>query len=297
MLVSRKVLITGIDGFTGIYLERALIEKGYDVFGTVLKNAKGMRHLLCDMRKQEEVTEVIKAIRPDYIFHFAGISFVGEQNRSLIYDVNVVGTEILLKAIGDCNLKPRKVIIPSSATVYGNQNSSILDETMCPHPTNHYGFSKLAVEHLCSSYYSDINILVTRPFNYIGPFQSRNFIIPKIISHYKNREKYIELGNVDVAREFNHVIDVVNIYELLMLSEAKSTVVNICSGTAIELMEIFDILTRYVGYKIEIIVNNELVRRNEIKVLKGSTDRLSRFIDYQFEKNIDSSILELLNSN
>lgn len=293
VLVFNKVLITGIDGFTGIHLERLLLEKGYDVFGTVIQNKNNKHHFVCDIRKQEEIINVIESVKPDYIFHFAGISFVGEQNRSVIYDVNVIGTENLLKAIIKCKLKPRKVIIPSSATVYGNQNNSILDETMCPKPTNHYGYSKLILEQMCSTFFSSINIIITRPFNYTGPYQTENFLIPKIISHYKKKENTIELGNVNIAREFNHVSDIANIYLLLMLSKTNSIVVNICSGNAIYLLDIIDILNRFVGNKIEIVIKKELVRSNEINILKGSTNRLKSLINYNFEKNIENTLIEM----
>ena len=296
-LVTRRVLITGVDGFTGIHLERLLCLKGFDVYGTVHNSKASKRHFACDITRQQDITNIIDLVRPDFIFHLAGIAFVGEQNSSAIYNVNILGTENLLNAIVKCEYNPLKVIIPSSASVYGNQNDSILDEMMCPKPTSHYGYSKLAVEHLCSTYFSDINIVITRPFNYTGPHQKENFLIPKIVNHYKNRQNKIRLGNINVAREFNHVNDVVNIYMKLMLSTVKSTVVNVCSGNATYLLEIVDILNKYAGYKMEILVDKKLVRLNEIEILRGSTTRLESLIDYSFKNNIENILYEMYNDD
>lgn len=292
-LASKKILITGIDGFTGIHLEHLLFEKGYSVFGTVLLNTNNNRHLKCDLRNPDEINVVIESIKPDYIFHLAGISFVGEQNKSLIYDVNVIGTENLLNAILKAKLNPQKIIVASSATVYGNQNKSVLDETMCPKPVNHYGYSKLAMEHLVETYFTKLNILITRPFNYTGPHQAEHFLIPKIIKHFKERKEFIELGNTNVAREFNHVSDVSNLYYKLMLSNTNSTVVNLCSGRAIYLLDIIECLNKLAGYKIRIKTNPELVRNNEIVILKGSIEKLNSIILNDFRKSIEETLSEL----
>ena len=292
-LVSKKVLITGIDGFTGIHLEKLLIEKGYAVFGTVLLNTNNNRHLKCDLTKPNEINAVIEKVKPDYIFHLAGVSFVGEQNKSLIYDVNVIGTENLLNAILKAKLHPQKIIIASSATVYGNQKKSVLDEKMCPKPVNHYGYSKLIMEHLVETYFTKLNILITRPFNYTGPHQAEHFLIPKIIKHFKERKEFIELGNTNVAREFNHVIDVSNLYFKLMLSNTNSTVVNLCTGRAIYLLDIIECLNKLAGYKIKIKTNPELVRNNEIVILKGSIEKLNSIILNDFKKSIEETLSEL----
>lgn len=296
-LVSKKVLITGIDGFTGIHLEKLLIEKGYDVFGTVLLNSHNKNLLKCDLTKFNEIVGVIEKVQPKFIFHLAGISFVGEQNKSLIYDVNVLGTENLLEAVLKCNLKPQKIIVASSATVYGNQNESVLDETMCPSPVNHYGYSKLSMEHLVTTYFSQLDIIITRPFNYTGPKQEEHFLIPKLIKHFKERKESIELGNINVAREFNHVSDISNLYYLLMKSKANQTIVNLCSGKAVYILDIIDYLNKLAGYSIVIKTNPEFVRNNEIEILKGSTEKLNTLIKYDFQKNFKDLLSELYFNN
>ena len=178
-----NVLITGIDGFTGKHLEAFLNAKGYNVFGTVIEESKNENYLKCDIRNKEEVDIVISKVKPDYIFHLAAISFVGETDKSMIYDVNVLGTQNILDSVLLFEIEPKKIIIASSATVYGNQDENTLDETMCPKPVNHYGYSKLAMEHLATTYFNKLDIIITRPFNYTGIGHSKNFVIPKIIGN------------------------------------------------------------------------------------------------------------------
>lgn len=291
--VFNNILITGIDGFTGQYLEKQLTEEGYNVFGTTINSNKNKKHFCCDIRNYDEIANVINTTRPNFIFHLAGISFVGEKNRTLIYDVNVIGTENLLEAVLNENLTPEKIIIASSATVYGNQNNAVLDETMCPKPLNHYGYSKLIMEHLVATYFQKLNIIITRPFNYTGPLQDEIFLIPKIVSHFKRKEKTIELGNIHVAREFNHISDISELYIKLMKCSTTSSIVNLCSGKPIYLNEIIEILNKITGYLITVKINESFVRKNEVPLLIGSTNKLKSIIDYEFKMEIEDTLKDI----
>lgn len=287
---SKKVLITGIDSFTGKYLEKELSLLGYIVYGTVLNQDEEQNHLPCDIRNLGDIQNVITKTTPDYVFHLAAISFVGETDHSLIYDVNVLGTQNLLEALILNNINPSKVILASSATVYGVQHSNILDESMCPNPVNHYGISKLAMEKIVHTYYDRLNIIVTRPFNYTGPGQDDHFLIPKIIKHYREHQPSIELGNLDVSREFNDIRFVVDTYIKLMLSQASSETVNICTGRDIALLEIIELMNRISGYHIEIKVNSDLIRDNEIKRLAGSSKKLFSIIGSDIAHTIEDTL-------
>lgn len=276
-----NVLITGIDGFTGSHLESFLLTKGFDVYGTVIEESHKANHLKCDIRNKEEVDTIINRVKPEFVFHLAAISFVGETDTSLIYDVNVQGTKNLLDSLSKLPFSPQKIIIASSATVYGNQESAILDESMIPNPVNDYGHSKLAMEHMVETYFQKLNIIITRPFNYTGPHHSKNFIIPKIVSHFSNNETSIELGNINVSREFNDIRTVIDMYYKLMLSSVKSEIVNLCTGNVISLKEVIEQMQQLAGYTIEIKVNPAFVRQNEIPVLKGSVSKLNSLISVE----------------
>ena len=273
-----KVLITGINGFTGVHLEAYLSGKGFDVYGTVIDTSKQAKHFQCDIREKDQVDHVISSVRPDYVIHIAAISFVGESDASLMYEVNVLGTENLLKSLLKHEVRPKKVIVASSATVYGNQNKKVLDESLCPKPVNHYGISKLAMEHMAANYFESFDIMITRPFNYTGIGQEAHFLIPKIVSHFKEGKKVIELGNIHVAREFNAVDYVTEVYHKLLLSDVRSEVVNLSSNKPIKLLDVIEMMQEIAGYDIEVKINPKFVRDNEIDSLAGSTEKLTTTI-------------------
>jgi len=287
---QNRVLITGINGFTGIHLERYLLEKGFDVYGTVIGTPLNRKHFQCDITRVEQVDTIIAELRPDYLIHIAGISFPGEKNASLIYDVNVIGTENVIRSLINHKVTPKKVIIASSATVYGNQGEEILDESMCPKPVNHYGCSKLAMEHISAHYFDKLNIIITRPFNYTGIGQEKHFLIPKIVSHYKEGKKEIELGNLNVAREFNDIDYIIGNYYKLLISEAKSITVNLSSNHPVKLLDVIDMMNTIAGYTIEVKVNPLFVRENEIPSLSGSTKLLETFIELENKDTLHKTL-------
>jgi GDP-6-deoxy-D-talose 4-dehydrogenase len=295
--VFKKVLITGIDGFTGKYLEKFLISKGYDVYGTVfIDNILNKKHFQCDIRNKTEINSVIKMVSPDFILHFAAISFVEEKNKSLMYDVNVFGTQNLLECIVENNLNPEKIIVVSSAAVYGNQSTNILSEELFPNPINHYGYSKYVAERITSTFFSKLKIITVRPFNYTGIKQSKKFLIPKIVSHFAENLSSINLGNINVSREFNYISDIANSYLELLNCHSDSILVNICSKKSTNINYIINYLNSLAGYKINVKIDNDLIRNNEINDLKGSNVLLKSLIDYRFKYSIEQTLSEMFNN-
>ncbi len=275
---SKKVLITGIDSFTGRHLEPYLKSKGFEVYGTVLERNSCENHFVCDIRKKNDILKIIKKTRADFIIHLAGISYVGNEDIRLLFDINLFGCVNLLDAVCEAKLIPKKIILPSSAVVYGNQHSEILDEEMCPNPINPYANSKNAMENAAKGYFKEFPVVITRPFNYIGKYQNENFVVPKIIKHYKEKKREIELGNIDVKREFNDIRFVVDAYYHLMIEPVHSQIVNICTSKGISLSQILEIMNRLSGYEIDVKVNPKFVRKNEIKSLVGSNKKLFEII-------------------
>ncbi|WP_224485302.1 GDP-mannose 4,6-dehydratase [Robertkochia aurantiaca] len=285
-----KVFITGITGFTGVYLEAKLKQLGFEVFGTTLSNPNSNNHIKCDILDEDSLLTTLKDVRPDYIFHLAAISFVASEDQDLIYRVNIFGSINLLNAVDSLDYIPAKIIIASSAAIYGRRSGS-LDEKMCPLPVNHYGNSKLVMENMVRHYFDTQNIIIVRPFNYTGIGQDEKFLIPKIVSHYKRRERNIELGNIDVYREFNDIAYVIDCYIQLMNSTVSSEIVNVSSNNAINIKEILQEMNKIAGHEINVKVNPSFVRKNEIEILKGSTDKL---YDLLGEKIKPIPLIELL---
>ena len=283
MLKTKKhpgsVLITGADGFTGKYLTAHLLDNGFSVHA-----------LASDLLDNDSLVQELEQVSPDYVIHLAAISFVAEKNSEKIYQVNVLGTELLLKSLAKLKNKPKKIILASSAAVYGNQDCNVLDEGLCPRPVSHYAFSKLNMELLSATFANRLDILNVRLFNYTGIGQDDIFIIPKLVAAFKRGDKYIELGNIDVKREFNDVRDVCEIYTQLLTSPKGIGVVNICSSRSISLSHVIKTLNNLSGYEIDVRLNQEFVRENEVWDLSGSITNLSSLIDLNFHYSIEETL-------
>jgi nucleoside-diphosphate-sugar epimerase len=116
---------------------------------------------------------------------------------------------------------------------------------------------------------------MVRPFNYTGVGQSLNFLIPKIVDHFRRRAPLLELGNLDVVRDFSDVRSVVHRYRLLLESNSRGDVFNVCSGQGYSLFEILQIMREVSGHNPEIKVNPAFVRVNEVHRLVGSDKKLN----------------------
>lgn len=290
----KKVLITGVDSFTGIHLSSNLEKFGFDVYGTSLFESSEKKYQ-CDITIQDDIKKVLENVKPDYLIHLSGVSFAAHGDNLDFYKVNTIGTTNILDTLIELGQKPSKVILASSATVYGNLGLTVLEESLCPKPANHYGASKYAMECLASSYFDKLSIIITRPFNYTGVGQTEYFLIPKIIKHYKERKETIELGNLDVSREFNDVSFVCDIYNQLLKSDINSEVVNICSGFGIKLLDVIEMMNEIAGYKIKVHVNPDFVRRDEIKTLTGSTKKLFDIIGEVKQKEFQEILRTMYN--
>ena len=291
----KKVLITGIDGFTGSHLAAALKQQGLEVVGlSGVRGDPSVSIFKCDLLDSVHLNHLIKEIKPDYVVHLAGIAFVGHGNNEDFYRVNVIGTMNLLEALCQPELHLTKVMVASSANIYGMPNIEVIDETVAPAPVNHYATSKLAMECMVRTMFTRLPIVITRPFNYTGVGQNEQFLIPKIIEHFKRGEKVIELGNLDVSRDFSDVRDVVASYIALLMSKAESTAVNICTGNATSLRQIITKTEELAGYAIEIRVNPSFVRVNEIMCLRGDNNYLKQLTGKTLSLPIEQTLQWML---
>lgn len=275
-----KLLLTGADGFTGRHFKNTAIDAGYDVIP-----------LQSDLLDSIAVKKEVLDVQPDLVAHLAAISFVAHGDAEAIYKVNIVGTRNLLSALSLLDKTPKAVLIASSANVYGNASCEVLDESTPVSPANDYGVSKAAMEQLVNLWMGSLPIIISRPFNYTGAGQDPKFLIPKIVGHFVRKESVIELGNVDVERDFSDVRVVCSIYQkLLETPNAVGKTFNICSGVTHSLKDIISIMERIAGYQIEIRVNPEFVRPNEIKRLVGDNSYLHDVIGVQTYPEIEQTL-------
>jgi len=277
-----RVLVTGLRGFTGRYMADVLTRRGYVVHGTLASSEsaapRGAREHVADLLDPQALLKVVEEVQPNHVLHLAAIAFVAHGNVDAIYRTNVVGTRNLLQAVataGSTNL--RSVILASSANVYGNAVVNPIDEGVSPQPANDYAVSKLAMEYVAALWREQLPITIVRPFNYTGVGQSPQFLLPKVVDAFRRRAAELELGNIDVERDFSDVRDVVEAYAGL-LDAPPGCVVNVCSGTSHSLSEILAFAREITGHSPHIRINPAFVRANEVRRLQGSNARLRSLI-------------------
>jgi nucleoside-diphosphate-sugar epimerase len=134
--------------------------------------------------------------------------------------------------------------------------------------------SKLAMEHMAWTYLDRLPIVITRPFNYTGPGQAPQFLIPKLVSHFARKAEAIELGNLQVEREFNDVRMVCDAYLALLGHGVAGQVYNVCSGQPYTLQHVIETLEQITGHSMTVKVNPAFVRANELHRLCGSPEKL-----------------------
>lgn len=277
-----KIAVTGAYGFTGRYFCQAAQERGHDILPIAI-----------DLRDATGLASTLLETRPDALVHLAAISFVGHADHEAFYAINVVGTTHLLAAATALSNPPR-VLIASSANIYGNSLHSPIAENEQPAPVNHYATSKLAMEYMAKTFSERLPLTIVRPFNYTGPGQGLNFVIPKIVDHFRRRAPSLELGNLNVEREFNDVRTICEAYLALLELGSPHETFNVCSGQTHTLQRVARILEQLTGHHLEIRVNPAFVRANEVHRLCGSPDKLNRFLEHSGRRLARPSLADTL---
>jgi nucleoside-diphosphate-sugar epimerase len=282
-MLNKKVLVTGSSSFTGYYVLDELKSHGY----TVIEQTG----VAVDLRCLESVKNLVNSVKPNYVIHLAALSFVGHENINEIYETNLLGTINLLRALEEADIDLQKVVLASSANIYGNVTTEKINEQQTANPANHYGISKYAMEMAANQWKNKLPIIITRPFNYTGVGQAAHFLIPKIVSHFQQQKAVIELGNIDVYRDFSDVRDIAQWYVALLDSDKVDFTVNFCSGKLVSLAEIIDELNKIANYCIKVKVNPDFVRENEIKKLCGDNNFLKSLVGVKSSISIRDTLL------
>lgn len=273
---GRRVLVTGHRGFSGKYVTEALAREGFDVVGLTVDGSLDASAI--DILDRQDVLDAVARIRPTHVIHLAAIAFVAHGDAEEMYRVNVVGTRNLLEALAQHGPEIQHVLLASSANVYGNSDQEILSESLPPRPANDYAVSKIAMEYMARLWMPRVPMTLVRPFNYTGVGQADQFLLPKIVGHFHRGERSIELGNIDVAREFQDVRFVASVYVRMLKATPAGDAVNLCSGISVSLTDVIRSMESIAGYTIEVKVNPAFVRANEVARLTGDTRRLVAMI-------------------
>lgn len=292
-----KAAVTGSSGFVGSHLVPYLRSRGDDV---VTIDRSGTPPV--DVTDAVEVREVLRAARPDAVYHLAALSHVGESwdAPETVFRVNAVGALNVLRACADAGVE--RVLVAGSADVYGvvGAEDLPLTEEAPIRPVTPYGASKAAADVLAlQAFLGDgLATLRVRAFNHTGPGQSTSMLVPGLAHRIADAERAAEskvvVGRLDVVRDLSDVRDVVRAYRLLVEHGMPGNAYNVCSGRGVTVRDIADALLSMSDAPLELVVDPELVRPVDVPRLVGDPARLHAATGWEPEIALDETLRDVL---
>ncbi len=290
-----KVLITGITGFAGSHLVDYLLNSsGVEIHGIQRwrSRTENVEHVVdkismyeCDMRDAHSVTNVIKEVQPDRIFHLAAQSLVPASWKSPAETLgtNVLGQLNIFEAVRRVGINPR-IQIAGSSEEYGLvlENELPVRETNPLRPLSPYAVSKVSQDVMGYQYFKsfDMDIVRTRAFNHTGPRRPPVFVCSDFARQLVQvglglRDPEIRVGNLEAKRDFTDVRDVVIAYWLALEKGVGGEVYNICSGNCFKISEVLDMLIEIAGVEVKVTKDQARMRPSDVPVLQGDSSKFS----------------------
>lgn len=296
-LKSKRVLITGGNGFLGTYLKAELEKYGAIVFSFSLGEANTANSFNIDITDYKAVKEVVDVIKPEIIFHMA--AFITRErdfkHMKRMEEINVEGTNNLLMALKEYDYS--SLIYPSTSEVYGNEFSPC-SENQFPQPVSPYSLTKLSAEYLIQTFSKIYNksYTILRIFLPYGKGMPESFFIPQIVNTIK-QNKIFEMTLGDQMRDFIHVDDVID--ALIMSANnprANREIFNVCTGVGIKLNELARLINRQINGSLDNIKIGALkYRDNEIWDLRGDNSKIKEVLGFTPKVSLDNGIHRLIN--
>ena len=313
---SKKIFITGADGFIGSHLVEELIYKGYEIKALAQYNSfnnygwledldskvkNNFEKHLGDVRDFSQISNLMKGC--DIVFHLAsliGIPYSYTAPQSYI-DTNITGTLNVIQSARDNEIA--KIIHTSTSEVYGTAQFVPITEK---HPLNGqspYSASKIAADQIAYSFYSSYNtpVSICRPFNTYGPRQSMRAVIPNIIIQLINGNTKVKLGNINTTRDFNFIKDTVSGFIAVMKNEESiGDVFNIGSNYEIKISDVLKVISSKMKLDIKVEVDKKRIRPeiSEVERLWADNSKAIKKLNWVpeysnlsgFEKGIEETI-------
>ncbi len=305
-----KALIIGGGGFVGPYLVNHLADDlGYDV--TVTKTAKETLQMDkakvvdLDILDRQQLDTVLSQERPDYIFHLAAQSSVAYswKNPALTIDVNVKGCVNVLDSIRDLDYKPRTLLI-GSGEEYGHirEGECPINEENNVRPGNIYAATK-SCQNMLGKIYADaydLDIIMVRAFNHIGPNQAPMFVVSDFCKQVADIEKgekepVMYVGNLSAKRDFTDVRDVVKAYALLVEKGVRGETYNVGTGHALPIQDILDQIISLSDKQIEVKVDPNKLRPVDVPIIEPDITKINAQTGWKPQIPLKQTLEETLN--
>jgi len=320
--MEKVALITGINGQDGSYLAEFLLEKGYEVHGTLKRNSVSENQTsrldeifnkiklhYADLTDLSSLISVVQKIQPNEIYNLAAQSHVRISFDQPIYTAQVtgLGTLNLLEAVRLINPQI-KIYQASSSEMFGNSidEDGYQRETTSMTPVSPYGCAKVFSYNICKNYRNSYNMFISNGilFNHESPRRGTNFVTNKVVKEAV-KIKYglsteLKLGNLDATRDWGHAKDYVEAMWLILQQEIADDFV--CStGISHSVKELCEYTFSKLGlnYQDWVKLDEKFLRPEELHDLKGDSTKLITITGwkpkYTFEKMIDEMINYWLN--
>lgn len=310
--MSKKVLVTGADGFIGSHLTEKLVKEGHKVkafsyynsfnswgwLDTLPKDILNEIEVFTgDIRDPNGVKESMKGI--DEVYHLAALIAIPFSYHSpdSYVDTNIKGTLNVLQAARDLNTK--RVLVTSTSEVYGTAQYVPIDEKHPFQGQSPYSATKIGADRIAESFYRSFNMPITivRPFNTYGPRQSARAVIPTIITQLLAGKEEIKLGSLHPTRDFNFVKDTAQGF--IEISKSDRTIgeeINIATQQEITVGELAQELINQINPNAKIVCDDQRLRpeKSEVERLLGSNEKIKSLTnwipEYTFREGIAETV-------
>src|SRR3989338_6100009 len=309
---SKKVLVTGADGFIGSHLVETLVNEGYEVRAFVFYNSfnswgwldtfpasllQNIEIVCGDIRDPHGVRKAVKDM--DMVFHLAALVAIPFSYHSpdAYVDTNVKGTLNILQACVDMSVE--RVLITSTSEVYGTAKHVPIEETHPFQGQSPYSATKIGADRLAESFYRSFQLPVTivRPFNTFGPRQSARAVIPTIVTQLMTNSDTINLGSLLPTRDYTFVKDTCNGF--ISIASTEKTIgeeINIAMQEERSIGDIAKMIFERMNVEAKIICDDARLspEKSEVMRLYGSNQKLKQLTtwkpQYTFEQGLDETI-------
>jgi GDP-4-dehydro-6-deoxy-D-mannose reductase len=309
----KKIFITGVDGFVGIYMARYFLEKGCQVAGTSwsFDDSKTIQEIKKDASVEkinildsDSLVRFIKKQNPEAVVHLAAQAAIPPswKDPAGTLRINNEGTYNLFFGIQALN-RDIPILVIGAAAEYGHVkcDGSLISEEDRFSPDNPYAVSKIAEEMIAYQYYLShgLHTVRARPFTHVGPGQDSRFVCSEFSRAIAQMERGLipcemRVGNLEIRRDFLDVRDVITAYDLILEKGKKGEVYNVCSSKGTSIGEILQLLQSNSEKKIKVIIDENKVRKNEALAIVGDNSKIKRELGWTPKYDLEKTILDML---